>query len=343
MDIFSTNTLNRVVEQIRFPSSFLLDVFFPQVETFDTEDIHFDVDDDKPRLAPFVHPLVAGQVVQSKGFQTNTFKPAYIKDKRVHRPDRSLRRSIGEAVGGSLSPAQRSAISVRRDLEDQMQMLTRRQVVMAAETLRTGQTTIVGEKYPEKVVDFGRDSTHTVTLTTSARWGEAGVSPVGDLETWIELIQDTAGAVGNVVVMDVKAWKLLKADSKFKDAIDTRRGGSSQAETGIITPDRTTRARLVGNLGDIQLWVYNESYIDPVDGQTKKVLPDHTVIVGDTVNIEGTRSYGAILDEDAGIQPRPFFSKSWLEQDPSVRYLLMQSAPLMVPYRPNATFCATVR
>jgi len=343
MDIFNTSTLNRVVEQIRPPSSFLLDVFFPEIETFDTEEIFFDVDDDKPRLTPFVHPLVAGKVVQSKGFATNSFKPAYTKDKRVHRPDRSLRRAIGEQIGGALSPEQRRAANVRRDLEDQLQMLTRRQVVMASEALRAGQVTVKGDQYPEKVVSFGRDAALSVTLTSAARWGESGVSPVDNLETWIETLQDKSGAVPNAVVMDVKAWQLLKADTKFEKAVDLRRGGSSTAETGAITLDRATRARLVGNLGDIQLWVYNESYIDPEDGTTKKVLPDHTVIIGDTVNIEGVRAFGAILDEDAGIQPRAFFSKSWLEQDPSVRYLLMQSAPLTVPYRPNATFSATVR
>ena len=39
----------------------------------------------------------------------------------------------------------------------------------------------------------------------------------------------------------------------------------------------------------------------------------------------------------------PFFSKSWTEPDPAVRYLLMQSAPLPVPYRINASLGATVR
>ena len=37
-----------------------------------------------------------------------------------------------------------------------------------------------------------------------------------------------------------------------------------------------------------------------------------------------------------------YFTKSWLEEDPSVRWLLLQSAPLVVPYRPNAVLCATI-
>ena len=53
--------------------------------------------------------------------------------------------------------------------------------------------------------------------------------------------------------------------------------------------------------------------------------------------------HGAIKDEAAGLQPLEFFSKSWTVEDPSARILLMQSAPLVVPYRVDASFCATVR
>jgi hypothetical protein len=37
-----------------------------------------------------------------------------------------------------------------------------------------------------------------------------------------------------------------------------------------------------------------------------------------------------------------YFTKSWTIPDPSTRILLMQSAPLMVPYRINASFSAKV-
>lgn len=343
MNIYGTTTLNRVVEALRLPSSFLLDVFFPEVQRHETEEIHFDIDDDKPRLAPFVSPLVEGKVVQSKGFTTKVFKPAYVKDKRVHRPDRAFRRAISEQIGGNLSPTERAAINLQRDLEDQLSNLIRRQTVMASQALRTGTITVVGEQYPESVVNFGRAGGLTKALLTSARWGESGVSPADNLQDWIDEVQETSGATPNVVVMDTKSWKLLKADPKFKDSIDLRRGGDSQAETGLLVPDRISRARWVANSGDVQIWVYNEVYIDPADGQTKKVLPDHTVIVADTTSLEGVRAYGAIMDEAAGLQARDYFTKSWLNEDPAVRYLMMQSAPLPVPYRVNATLCATVR
>jgi hypothetical protein len=43
------------------------------------------------------------------------------------------------------------------------------------------------------------------------------------------------------------------------------------------------------------------------------------------------------------MQAMPYFAKSWIEKDPSARVLLMQSAPLPVPYRINASMAATVR
>lgn len=50
MDIFSTNVLAKVVERLHTPSSFLLDTFFPNVQTSDKEEIFFDVTDSKPHI-----------------------------------------------------------------------------------------------------------------------------------------------------------------------------------------------------------------------------------------------------------------------------------------------------
>ena len=65
-------------------------------------------------------------------------------------------------------------------------------------------------------------------------------------------------------------------------------------------------------------------------------------IMGAKDGLEGTRCYGAIHDEKANWTAHRYFTKSWVEEDPSVRWLLLQSAPLVVPYRPNASFCATI-
>lgn len=87
MDIFSTHVLTKVVENLKTPPSFLLDMFFSQELRSDTEEIYFDTQESKPRISPFVSPLMPGKVVEHEGYQTKSFKPAYVKDKRRFTPD----------------------------------------------------------------------------------------------------------------------------------------------------------------------------------------------------------------------------------------------------------------
>jgi hypothetical protein len=344
IDIFNTHILTRVVEHLDRPASFLLDSFFGQVQTEESEEIHFDIDKSKPRLTPFVSPLVAGKVVDDAGFSTKSFRPAYAKDKRRFDPSRPLKRAIGEKIGGTLSPGQRLEANLNRTLNKQLENLTRREEVMAAEALRTGKITVTGEEYPTVVVDFGRDPELTVALAGSSRWGESNVSPLDNLEDWVAKIQEKSGAAGRTVIMDTLAWRVFKTDPKVEKLLDIRRlRDSANISLGPIAFGQGNElARYVGTIGDLDFWVYNDRYVDDND-QMQKLLPDYTVLIGSPRQLEGTRCYGVIQDEKAGYRAQRYFSKSWLEEDPAVRWLLLQSAPLIVPYRPNASFCATVR
>lgn len=344
IDIFSTHVLTKVVENLERPASFLLDTFFTQEQISDKEEIFFDIDKSKPKLTPFVSPLVAGKVVNDEGFSTKSFKPAYAKDKRRFDPNRALKRSIGEKIGGSLTPQQRIEANLNRTITKQLENLTRREEVMASEALRTGKITVTGDDYPTVVVDFGRDPELTVALSGSSRWGEAGVKALDNLEDWVALVQEKSGAVARNVIMDSLAWRVFKSDAQVEKLLDIRRIRDNISITlgPIARGTGNELARYVGSIGDLDFWIYNDRYIDDND-VTQKLLPDYTVILGSKEQIEGTRCYGVIQDEKALFTAQRFFSKSWLEEDPAVRWLLLQSAPLLVPYRPNASFCATVR
>jgi hypothetical protein len=338
MDIYSTTTLNKTVVDLDRSPAFLLDLFFRSSEESQTEDIKFDVEIGKPRITPFVSPLKEGKVVESLGFTTNSFSPAYVKDKRVHNPNKAFKRAIGEKIGGSRTPVDRLQEALLRDLADQQEMLTRRKELMAAEVLRTGACTITGEDYPTVVVNFGRDAALTVSLGAGSKWGEAGVSPIDDLEEWQLLVFDKSGAAPTDCIMDVAAWQKLRDDAKFDKLVDRRR--LSDVEQIRYTAVVGKGGVYQGRIGDLRIWLFNGNYIDEA-GVSQRFLPNGTVILG-SASIEGVQHHGAIKDIAAGLQAMESFTKSWVVEDPSVRYLLMQSAPLVVPYRPNASFCATV-
>ncbi len=337
MDEYSTGVLNRVVQDLEQPSSFLLDLFFPGTQTEESEEIHFDVESSKRRITPFVSPLRAGRVVDNEGFTTGIFKPAYAKDKRKFNPSDPLKRAIGEQIGGNMSPQERRDAALRAAIEDQLKMLTRREEVMASEALRTGKVTVSGDGYPTTVVDYLREAGLTVTLTSTARWNDSAPVPLDNLETWAGLIQTHSGAVAIDVVMDPDAWTNFRDKTEVKDLLDTRRGSASTAEIG---PRAARKARFGGTIGDFNFWIYSDSYVDDA-GSTQLMLPSGTVILSGP-DLEGVRAYGAIQDEKAQYNAQRYFIKSWLEEDPAVRWLLLQSAPLVVPYRVNASLCATV-
>ncbi len=336
-DMFSTDVLIRTVNSLKIAPSFLLDQFFPNIQTEESEEIHFDVQNRTRRIAPFVSPLVAGKVVEAQGFATKTFKPAYLKPKTPFDPRRPLRRAMGEQIGGNLTPQDRLRMNLAMVINEHVQMINRRLEVMAAEALRLGQITVTGDDYPTQVVNFGRDAGHTIVKGGGSKWGDNGISPLDDLQDWAQTVLKTEGAQPMDVVMDVNAWKKFRVDPDVKDRLDTRRvvdnamSQSAQMQEGGV---------YMGTVDSFNIYAYAGWYIDDA-GVEQPILPSGTVIMSGQ-QLEGVRAFGAIQDHDAGLIALPYYPKSWVTPDPSQRWLMTQSAPLVVPTRVNASLSASV-
>lgn len=337
MDIFSTNVLLGVVNSLVTPQQWFLNRYFPIASYSESKLISFDVIDKTRRLAPFVSPIVAGKVVKSAGITTKTFEPAYIKDKRVFSTSRALKRSAGEPIGGNLSPMQRIQSMLAMDLLEQVEMIDLRLEVMASEALRTGAVTITGDEYPTVNVNFGRKNTLTVSLTGTNKWADPASKPLKNIRDWALVMFKESGVMPIDVVHDIDSWTDFSEHADVKALLDRVRGSSSNEEVQF-----SQGGTFMGRIDGMNHFVYVDYYIDPIDDTEKSVMSSGEVLLL-SPQIEGVRAFGAIEDEDAGIQALPLFPKSWTEKDPSARYLLMQSAPLIVPTRVNASFRATVR
>lgn len=337
-DVFSTDVLTAVLQSLLGNPQFLLDRFFPITQAEASEQIHFDVIQGKRRVAPFVSPLVEGQVVATLGFVTNTFTPAYIKDKRVFDMNRPLKRGPGEQIGGTMSPADRLRALIAFDMQDQLNMLRRRLEVMAGEVLATGRATISGDKYPTQVVDFGRSPSHTITA--GPLWSATGVSILDNLQDWAQLALADTGVFPSDVVMTVDVWKYFRADPKVVQVLAIQRSFNT-LPTMTFNAQVTEGGVLMGNIDGFNIWVYSGWYVDPADGLEKTIIPPGTVIMCSPA-MEGVQAFGAIRDEEIGLQPVPYYVKSWIEPDPAVRFVMLQSAPILVPFRPDASVAIRV-
>ncbi|MGJ4942477.1 major capsid protein [Bradyrhizobium sp. HKCCYLS1011] len=351
MDLYSTTALNRVVEELPLNPAFFLNTFFTAVETSDTEDVKFDTVKGRRLIAPLVSPIVQGKVIREMGFKTSSLAPAYIKDKRVFDPNKQFKRRAGEKIGGSMTPEQRLAAAVGFALSEQLDMWIRRLEVMSAEVLRTGKLILEGDEFPRQEVDFGRDPGLQIVLTGSDKWSDASVNPLNDIEEWGQAIFDTSTLVARDVIMASDVWKVVrqKMSGTLTDPvainmrlqIDMTKDTLDSARAALGPMLFTPGIRLVGVFGDYRLWVHSDKYVDPLTNEVKEVLPAGEVVMA-SHDIQGVRHFGAIRDLKAGIQPRSFFVKSWEEEDPSVRYILGQSAPLIVPYHVNGSLGAKV-
>ena len=337
--LYSTDTLLRIVRDLKVPRSDLLDRFFPEIQQETSEEIHFDVEGRPRKLAPFVSPVVEGTIVEESGFTTKTFKPAYVKPKTTLDPQRALKRTMGERIGGSLSPAEREMAILTQEMQNQITMIRRRLEWMASQVLRTGAVTISGDKYQTAVVSYGRTAGHTVTLMGNDLWSatHADSNPPEDLQTWATLVVKNSGADPIDVVMDPDAWKNFRAHAKVTAKLDLRRGTGSEIDIGAM---RQAGLAFKGTLDGFNIFVYQDWY-ETDAGVVTPFLPSGTVIMSGP-GLEGVQAFGAIVDPEAGLAAVPWYTKSWIEKDPGRRILMTQSAPLVVPFRPDASVAATV-
>lgn len=342
---FSTTDLIQVVPTLKRAQKFLLDSFFPNIKMSDTEYVAIDIDVGLRRMSPFVSPLVEGKLVEQRRYQTNIYKPAYIKDKRAPDLRKPVMRQIGERIGGGdLTGAEREMANINFEMADQIDMLDRRLEWMAASALRTGTVTVAGEGFPTEVIDFGRDASLTTALTGGAKWTAANIAagtatPTTNFETWQHQIMKLSGGVANTIVFTTTPWTAFLSDPLVKGAIYYPKLGEG---SNVIDPGAQIArgAQYKGRWGQYDLYVYNDWYIDD-NNVEQPMLPDGTVLMCGP-DLMGTRAFGQILDPAFNYAALPYAPKTWVENDPAQRILLMQSSPLIIPSRVNASFAATV-
>lgn len=340
--IYDTTTLLSVMEQQKVLTPFWLN-FFPTQINFETEDIAFDrVNTDYRKLAPFVAPNVQGRVQSHSGYDTVAFKPAYVKPKDAIDPNMVIPRRAGEALGsGSLSLSQRRDAVIAEVLRQHRTQLTNRNEWLAARALIDGTVTLTGEDYPTVTIDFRRDASLSYTLAGAARWSETTATPLADIKAARINANERSGARITTVIFGGTAWEHFAARVDLKEFMNRNYGGNEGSRISLMS-DGYTGQEFMGVIqgndgaGRIEAWVDTSKYVDSTG--TEQYFLDQKTVVGVSAMSEGVRCFGAIKDIDAGLRPLEVFTKMWRNEDPSVEYILSQSAPLMVPKRPNATF-----
>lgn len=348
--LYETADLIGVIETTHTAPTFFLERFFRRTPILSvSEHIVFDeVLEGLPVMAPFVSPIVQAKPQKRSGFQAKHFTPAYVKPKHFIKPGDFLTRTPGEPLLGDLSPQARYDREVVRLLGVQKRQIEARWEWMAAKAVIDAAVTIASEDYPAVLVDFGRDPDNEIIVSGAGSvWSNAEADIGAMFEDWSDQLLEQTGYAGTDVVMAPEIWRHFRKNKSVLRDADLRRAIS--AVPNLQPQVASQNARYVGKWGEFDLWVYAGRFKNEVDGVISRAMAATDVImtaapseVDGTGGVEGVRAFGAIQDKKAGLQPIDIFPKTWEEEDPSGEQLMSQSAPLMIPGRPNAVIKAKV-
>jgi hypothetical protein len=249
-------------------------------------------------------------------------------------------RTVGSPLLAAQDPVAKAAAKLGADYAELDAMIARREEWMALRSLQDGELTIVGDG-ENRVIDFDYDPDHLEVVTEAEAWNdhtEDSISdPIRDLLNWRRLVLRDSGMAPTDVILGNDAALAFLNHPRVKDWFNRW-----NFVPGTITVSAVGNVIDYGFLSFIgmRLYTLNEWFIDPDDGLEYEMLDGDTVLLL-TRGARTTRLYGAIQDLD-GLVGVPRFPKTWTDNDPSVRWAQLHSAPLPAINQPDAFFTSVV-
>jgi len=184
---------------------------------------------------------------------------------------------------------------------------------------------------------FTVSESYTITNSGTDVWTDAASDPINDLLVWRRLVLRHFGQAPTDVYLGNGAGKAFINNTKVKDLFN-----KWNINLGTISPTATDNMIHYGFIQSIGMSVHsvNEFFIDPNDLVEKEMLDDGRCLLL-TNGYRAARYYGAIQVVD-GLIGVPRFPMSWIEKDPSVRWVQLHSAALPCIEQPDGVLTATV-
>jgi Phage major capsid protein E. len=322
------------------PKSFLSSFFGARPELVsesDTEIVQIDVIRDSRKIA--VDVIRGGQhanVNQAMRFSTKEYKvPLY--DERVPLTASMLnKRAPGEDPYQPVNKLARMAAIVADEQVGQARKVLREIERMAASIFQTGAITL---KNTESL-SFGRKSTHHVTPTT--KWAAGTGNPISDIKALCDVIFQDGKRKPRKAIFGSAAWDMFSGNATVKDYLNKLWIKPGEINPAEVVQGATFQGRIW--IGDYQLdlYTYNDFYIDATDTLVPYVTTDSVILFDDTADLR--KAFGAVelLPEATddyrrlGMPTIPEFVPGRIvpytfSELPSTTWAGIQSAPLLIP------------
>jgi hypothetical protein len=330
---FSSRVLTQTVNQVKPVGNFILKTFFPTDDFSDTKYVDVVIKKGGRKVAPFVSPKLAGKVMKRDGKVLKTYEPPLMKPKFITDAEELLNTDTVFYADGT-DPEDRANLRLAEDLADGKDRIHRGKELMAVESLISGKITVKGDGVEDEI-DFGRAAENTKILTGTALWTATESDPITSLKTWAEYLFEKTGIAPDKVVFGRDVGNAFTSHEKVIKAFDVKR-----IDNGELNPEKLEDGVVfIGYLKELNLKIYKYvDYYENEAGVSTLIMPGDKLILGSD-RAGGKVAHGGIVDfkafKAAGMDTNIFvgdiFAKSYEENDPSVRFLVLQSKPLPLP------------
>jgi hypothetical protein len=325
--LFETRTLLESVNDPEFETEprFLVDNFWGGVRNTFSKYIDWEVNNGKIKLARFRPSGAQANVVSRIGREVKTVQAPNIREKMPITAPELFRRSaeFGQVfVNGASNIDSAREDALADDLKYLRQRIEEREEWMCAQLLTSPGIISYEDEDVAWEIDMDLPNDLSFNIAGTSVWGGADSNVANDLEIFSNKVRSYTGAGITDVIMDETAATALRNDASVREDLKT-----INFEVGRMRVDFQTNA--IGRLYNINFWSYQREYTDE-NGVTQNLWPAGVLVgIGATFKRNTQRTFGLVEEVEETFADQ-FFSKSWVEQDPSVRWVLVSSRPLPI-------------
>jgi hypothetical protein len=342
INTFGFAALSEAVNQMQPVPSFIRNLLFKRKETHATKTVLVDVIVGGQKIAPFVKRGNPAKVVGNLGVSASQVEPPQIRLKKFLTPgDLFYTRGAGAPIfvpGGvagndPIQSARMQKMAMeQKDLKDNVDRTIE---LLCAKAL--GGSYALAQDDGTYSIDFSMPAANKPTA--AVLWSAVTTAtPLKNMRAWKVIAQKASGKIPTVAVMNTttfEAWLATDEVVKYLDKLKINLG-SVETQNSVLEAGAEKKARVDG----IDYYVYDGVYTDSAGAQ-QLMIPDGKVALV-SPNADNRLMFAGMEDLEAGTVVGEYFSKDWIEKDPSGLWLLVESHPLPAVLEPAANIYATV-
>lgn len=338
--IYKTLVMLEAIQQMIVRNTFLRDRYFPTNEgdIFPTDEVLIDYRDGNRKIAPVVAPRKGGITVLRDGYTTKRYEPPLVAPKRPLTIDDLNKRGFGENLYTQITPQQREANVLRRDLQELGIMIDGREEYMAAQAMLNNGYVLkqyldeYGGKYEEFELLFYDGVNNPAKYTPAGKWSDPTYDIISDIAAMINMLT-SRGLPAEDLVMSGDVGRYVINNDNIQKLLDNRRINIGEISP-IELPEGASRLAVLNVDGrNINLISYNESYEDE-KGENMPFLGSGNVVM--TAPGAGRTLYGAVsqLEQNDGAwhtYAARRVPKYTADSENEVRTIKVSAKPLLIP------------